>query len=257
MADRKLKIDIRRDQILRQLRQEGRVSVTRLSEMLGTTEVTIRNDLSALERDGFLMRVQGGAVPLPGRESSGLPDQELSHPSEKQAIASAVAKMIRDGDTLFINSGSTTACVAEALKSRKNLKIVTNSLAVATQLGDVSTLRVLLLGGEINVRYGFTYGSAAQEQLGRFQAAWAILSVDGISPAGGITTYHEEEAILDRMMIDAAERTLIAADGSKIGRAGFNRVCECGRKLTLVTNRCELNETVGQLQECGVQICYV
>lgn len=257
MADRKLKIDIRRSNILQMLRRDGRVSVAQLSQTLGATEVTIRNDLTALEQDGHLLRVQGGAILPQGPQTSLLDIKEISSLPQKRAIAEMVADMIRDGDTLFINSGTTTVCVAEALKSRKNLKIVTNSLAVATALGDIATLRVTLLGGDINAQYGFTYGSTAQEQLSQFQANWAILSVDGISPTGGITTYHAEEAILDRMMIDEAAHALIVADSSKLGRVGFSRVCECSPALTLVTNGCEPSEVTQQLTECGLQINYI
>ena len=142
------------------------------------------------------------------------------------------------------------------MKKKQNLKIVTNSIAVATALGDISNLRVTLLGGDINARYGFTYGSMAQEQLSTFQANWAILSVDGVSPTGGITTYHAEEAILDRLMIEGASQPLIVADSSKIGRVGFSRVRECSA-LTLITNKCPLSEVTDQLGECGMKIYYV
>ncbi len=170
MADRKLKIDIRRNAILQKLRQVGRVTVSQLSAEFGATEVTIRNDLSALEQDGYLMRVQGGAI-LPHISQTDLnTDRSIPFYAQKMAIAEAVANMIQDGDTLFINSGTTTACLANALKKKHNIKIVTNSLAVANALGDISNLRVTLLGGDINARYGFTYGSIAQELLSTFQA---------------------------------------------------------------------------------------
>lgn len=256
MADKKLKIDIRRNAILQKLRQVGRVTVSQLSEEFGTTEVTIRNDLSALEQEGYLMRVQGGAIL--SHISQRNPNDERNIPffEQKNAIAEAVSNMIQDGDTLFINSGTTTACVAAALKKKQNLKIVTNSIAVATALGENANARVTLLGGDINARYGFTYGSVAQEQLGTFQANWAILSVDGVSPTGGITTYHAEEAILDRLMFEGASRTLIVADSSKIGKVGFSRVRECG-DLTLVTNKCKRSEVMDQITECGMKIHYV
>jgi len=254
MADRKLKIDIRRNAILQKLRQVGRVTVSQLSAEFGATEVTIRNDLSALEQDGYLMRVQGGAILAHVSQNDTNADRNIPFYAQKTAIAEAVSNMIHDGDTLFINSGTTTACVANALKKRQNIKIVTNSLAVATALGDSSNLRVTLLGGDINARYGFTYGGIAQELLSTFQANWAILSVDGISPTGGITTYHAEEAILDRMMIEGASHTLIVADSTKIGRVGFSRVCDCLAGITLVTNAHNASENEPQLTESGVQI---
>ena len=127
MAGSKLKIDIRRNRILEQLRQRGRVNVLELSQLLGTTAVTIRNDLTALERDGYLLRTQGGAVQIPrAEEEPGINFPGKSeNGEEKQRIAEAVAAMIRDGDTLFINSGTTTQMVASALQVRTNLNIVT------------------------------------------------------------------------------------------------------------------------------------
>ena len=235
MAERIQKIELRRSRILQTLRREGMVSVTRLSEELGATPVTIRSDLVALEQEGYLMRVQGGAVP--SRDASPEADlNNLSYAEEKHAIAAAVAARVRDGDTLFINCGTTSVCVARALKQRKNLSIVTNALAVANELGGVPTFRVLLIGGVVNARYGYTYGSDAQDQLCQYQADWAILSVDGVSPKGGITTYHSEEALIDRMMMDGAKRVLITADRSKIGRTGFTRIRDCVPGLWVVTD---------------------
>lgn len=253
MTDSRLKIDIRRKRILEQLRLDGKVSVNALCDALGVTPVTIRNDLTMLEQEGRLMRVQGGAVRMP-TETAAPESQSVSHVSQKQAIGNAVAQMVRDGDTLFINSGTTCEIVAAQLSIRRNLNIVTNSLNVATRLGTVPTFRVLLLGGEINAHYGFTHGGDAQEQLSKYQADWAILSVDGISARGGVTTHHAEEAVIDRMMAAGAKQRLIVADSTKIGKAGFSRVCECSSLLTLVTNTGGQPEDLAQLEESGVSI---
>lgn len=237
MTGGKLKIDIRRKRILEQLRLEGKVSVVQLSETLDVTPVTIRNDLAVLEQEGQVVRIQGGAIQVPGTaDYSAAQTTTDAYAHEKQRIAQTAAKLVRDGDTLFINSGTTTEYVAEALSVRRNLNVVTNSLAVAKKLGAVASIRVVLIGGEINAQYGFTHGGDAQEQLLRYQADWAILSVDGISSAGGITTYHAEEAVIDRMMIRGAKHAMIVADRSKIGRAGFSRVSDCTANTCLVTD---------------------
>ena len=248
MQSRRQKQNERHAQILQLLEQQERVSVTQLSALLGTTEVTIRSDLSQLEQSGKLMRVHGGAV----RQQPAQQDSTVNLPA-KETIAAAVARQIRDGDTLFINSGTTSVCIARALKQKHNLNIVTNAVDVALELADVPTFRVLLLGGEINVQYGFTYGGDAQEQLRRYQANWAILSVDGVSSQWGITTYHAEEAILDRMMIAGAQATLITADSSKLGRAGFTRIGGCDRTLTLVTEQIA-PQLQTQLCSVGMQV---
>ena len=253
--DSKRKIESRRSKILELLRTSGKISVNRLSQVLKVTQVTIRNDLTCLEQEGKLLRCQGGAtlLPEPAHAPAG---EEIAQEPAKRAIGTMVSQLIRDSDTLFINSGTTSECIAIALRVRKNLNIVTNSLKVASILGAVPTFRVLLVGGEINARDGFTHGGDAQEQLSKYQADWAILSVDGISAKGGVTTHHAEEAVIDRMMVSAAKRPVIAADSCKLGRAGFSRVCECKKGLTLVTNRDADEEAAGSLLESGVEIVY-
>lgn len=256
MAESKLKIDIRRNKILEELKSSGKVFVSELSAKLGVTPVTVRNDLQALESDGYLIRMNGGAVySSRNTEKPGIPESlEISQSHQKESIAKAICEMIKDGDTLFINSGTTTHLVAAELKKRNNLNIVTNSLSVATLLGNVSSFRVILLGGEVNTKYKFTYGGDAQDQLSRYQADWAIMAIDGISVKNGITTYHAEEAIIDRMMMRGAKQILIAADHTKIGRAGFMKVCDCSRNITLVTNRNTPSEELRELYENEISV---
>lgn len=259
MAESKLKIDIRRNRILEELKSSGKVFVSELSEKLGVTPVTVRNDLQALENDGYLIRMNGGAVySSRNTEKPGIPENlQISQAHQKEDIADAICDLIKDGDTLFINSGTTTQTVATKLKKRNNLNIVTNSLAVATMLGNASSFRVILLGGEVNTKYKFTYGGDAQDQLSRYQADWAIMSIDGISMEKGITTYHAEEAIIDRMMMRGAKRVLIAADYTKIGRAGFMKVCDCNKYITLVTNHHTPSAELSELYENEIPIIEV
>lgn len=254
MTGGKLKIDIRRKRILEQLRLEGKVSVAELAQLLKVTPVTIRNDLAVLEQEGQLVRIQGGAISIPGVQD--IPEATSTddgNAREKKRIAQLAARLVCDGDTLFINSGLTTEYLADALSARRNLNVVTNSLAVARKLGTVSTIRVLLIGGEINAQYGFTHGGDAQEQLIRYQADWAVLSVDGISVEAGITTYHAQEAVIDRMMIRGAKHTMILADREKIGRAGFTRVCQCSTPCCLVTDETAA-DALAPLEEMGIRI---
>lgn len=254
MADSKLKIDIRRDRILQLLQQTGKVQVSDLSRELGATAVTIRNDLDALERDGYLVRVQGGAL-LRNRPSDRWPlAAEPSRAAEKRAIARAIVAQIPDGSTLFLNSGTTTQLLAQALEHRSNLNVVTNSLAVAMELGKNPMIHVLLLGGEINAQYGFTYGTDAQEQLQHYQAGWAVLSVDGVSAQGGVTSFHAEETAIDRLMLSRAKQAVIAADYTKIGRTGFTHICDAGPGIRLVTDSQCSREAVLELEQLGVPV---
>lgn len=253
MADSKLKIDIRRNKILERLRRDGSIRVSELSRELDVTPVTLRTDLDSLEQDGYLERVQGGAI-LKGRTEESLSLIISEETEEKMAIGQKAAQCIRDGSTLFINSGTTTRCLATALKQHKSINVVTNSIAVAMELKDVSSIHAILLGGEINSQYAFTFGEDAKNQLRNYQADWAILSVDGISREAGITTFHAEEAMIDRMMIERAQKTLIVADHSKIGRVGFTCIRTIDAGIGLITDdRCE-EEKLRELEDEGLQI---
>jgi DeoR/GlpR family transcriptional regulator of sugar metabolism len=260
MADTKLKIDQRRSRILDQIKRDGKVSVAQLARSLGVTNVTIRCDLDALEKEGHLERINGGAVlgnglrPLAGQ----LDPREVELRERKLAVAKAVAAMVSSGDTVFINSGGTAMLTAEYLcKMHAGLNIVTNSVAVAAALAGTHSFRVVLLGGELNTQYGFTHGSDAEDKLRVYHADFAILSVDGISAHGGVTTYHPEEAIIDRIMISGANRVIIAADSSKIGKAGFMRVYDPTREITLVTNSDADETELDRLAERGVSVVTV
>ena len=254
MADNKLKIDIRRGKIMETLRREGKVQVSDLSRELGVTRVTVRNDLDALEQEGYLERIQGGAIL---KNQTAMPGWGGNCAEEKQAIAEAAARWIEDGNTLFLNSGTTTRYVAAALKKHKNINVVTNSLTAAMELGAVPSVHALLLGGEINTQYAFTYGGDAQEQLRHYQADWAIMAVDGISSHSGVTSFHADEATINRMMLERAKHVLIVADHTKIGRAGFAHLCDAGPNVKLITGRESDAAAVAELEELGLEIIIV
>jgi len=254
MATGKLKIDIRRGKILELLQKDGQVSVAALSKILGVTQTTLRTDLDSLSADGRLIRVAGGAVSLPQGAAKCDVSSTVACAEEKTAIAKRITAQICDGDTLFLNSGTTTEYIAQMLKEKSRLSVVTNSLSAAKQLGSVKSVRVVLLGGEINTEYGFTYGGDAAEQLQRYQPTWAILSVDGVDVQRGISTYHAEEAMIDRMMIHNASKTIIAADHRKIGKAGFSHVCELSECSLIVTDgKCDEN-AVSELRQAGIEV---
>ena len=250
-----LKIDVRRKKILEILRRDGQVRVAHLSETLGATVVTIRSDLDALEQDGYLERTQGGAIQtMKNYYNLEFQRRKQEHMENKKAIAAAAAGLVRDGDTLFINSGTTTYFAAVELKQRKNLNVVTNSISVAVELGGLPTFRVILLGGDISAQYSFTYGEDVTEQISRYRANWAILSVDGIQPGAGITTYHAEESVIDRIMMERAQTPIIVADSSKLGRESFSRISALTAQTILITDQNANPDITAQIRADGVDV---
>ncbi len=174
----------------------------------------------------------------------------------KKAIAAAAADMVRDGDTLFINSGTTTYFTAVELKKRKNINVVTNSISVAIELGGLPTFRVILLGGDISAQYSFTYGEDVKDQISRYRADWAILSVDGICPGVGLTTYHAEESVIDRIMMDRSREAIIVADSTKLGRESFSRISDLKNVGVWITDRNADSQLVEQITQEGVRVVF-
>ena len=254
-ADDGLKIDIRRNKILELLARDGKVRVSHLKQILDVSEVTIRNDLSELEKAGHLERTSGGAV-LTMKNFYNMDFQRRKHHKAefKQAIGCAAADLVQDGETLMINSGTTTFFTAIELKKHKNINIVTNSLAIAVELGEYPTFRVILLGGEINSHYSFTYGNDALTQLKKYKADKCILSVDGVSCESGLTTYHAQEAEVNISMMERSRRTIIVADYTKLETESFFNICDLSKADYWVTNNCANEELLAKIRERGIEI---
>jgi len=255
MSEKGLKIDVRRRRILEILSRDGQVDINRLSRQLGATTVTIRSDLNALEADGYLERFHGGAVQsVQNYQHTQFLRRRKDNLPIKKRIARLAAAMIPDGATLMINSGTTAYETAMALKWHKNLNIVTNSLMAASELGAHPSFRVIMLGGDINTEYAFTYGADAENQLRRYRADYALLSVSGLHVRRGITTYHAQEAMLDRLMMERSGKTIIVADHSKLGNEGFSHVSDLQRKQILVTDMLADPAYLTQLSAEGLEI---
>ena len=245
----------RRNRILEILKTEGFVMVTSLAKTFGTTEVTIRSDLQALEREGRLRRMAGGAVPAQPEDTK---DPDVPRVTrclaEKRRIAAYAARMIHAGERLFINSGSTTYLFAEALREHTGLSIVTNSVQIARLLGNVPTFHVILVGGEVNAYDGFTFGVDATDMLKRYRAGYAVLALDGISPESGISTLHAAEIPVNRMMMEHANQVLLLADHTKLGRGGFSHFAEAGSGEILVTDDGAKRAAVQALEASGMTV---
>jgi DeoR/GlpR family transcriptional regulator of sugar metabolism len=251
-----LKIDQRRKRILDILSRNGQVWVSELSAELGATPVTIRSDLAALGEEGLLERITGGALPrVRNLLSRGGQPRHPENREVKLRIAAAAARLILDGETLFINSGTTAYYTARELKVRKNLKVVTNSIPVALELGDIPSFRVILLGGDINVQYSFTYGTNVLDHLRQFRAGKTILSMDGIRADAGLTTYHAEEAVVNRIMMERSDETLIVADQRKLGHESFSFVSGLASVSCLITGPPEGDRAcMEELEKSGLRI---
>lgn len=250
-----LKLAERRQKILDLLNIENRVLVSELSRRFSISEVTIRNDLAELEHRGLLERVHGGAISTKrGYYNMTLTERSQANVEAKKIVAERAAAIVDDGETLLINAGTTTLLVAMELKKKRNLKVVTNSIPIAQAIADSEGNSAILLGGELNERYLFTYGTDALEQLKRYRADRLILSVDGVEPRNGISTYHYEESELDRLMIERSNKVTVAADSSKIGAESFVSIAGLNALDILVTNSGVSESFLQAMRKHGLEV---
>ena len=230
--------ETRRDAILIQARNGAKLEVEALAVALAASRETIRRDLAVLDKLGLLRRVHGGAVAasqtLPPDEGP-FSDRMRQAVAAKRAIARHVAAGLMPGDSVFIDTGSTTLFLAEELARRSGLIIITNSADIAAfcQRGDGH--HVVLIGGEFRGPGRETLGAMALAQIGQLRAARAILTVAAVTERG-VFDIDPQEAEIARAMAQQVDQVTVLADSSKMGRAGVFQVCPTAAVAHLVTD---------------------
>ncbi|MEV6338874.1 DeoR/GlpR family DNA-binding transcription regulator [Nocardia vinacea] len=230
-------VSTRRREILNRLTTDGYVEAKELAQGLGVDASTIRRDLDALERDGQIQRTHGGARAVPG-VTADLPYAQKvgTHLTEKAAIARVAAARIHDGDTVILDSGSTTYEVAVALRHREELTVITNDLRIAEYVAGLHRFRLLVAGGEVLGSVYTLIGDRTVDFLRDFAADWAILGADAVDARAGITNTNTLEIPVKRAMVAAARSTIVVADSSKFGRRALARVAGLDEVQSLVTD---------------------
>ena len=208
-----------------------------LSGELSVSGETIRRDIKDMARRGLLERVHGGAV-LPNLIREPAFQRRLGQNAEaKRIIAQRVAQEIRNGDSLMLDTGTTTSYVARSLIDHSDLLVVTNSTDVARTLASRNRNRVYLCGGEARADDGAVFGSAAIDFIRQFRVEHAILSIAAVSERDGLLDFHVSEASYSRAVIGQARRTFVVADHSKFESHAPVRVCGFEMIDALVTDR--------------------
>lgn len=212
----------RRDKILELIREDGHAKVTDLSRIFKVTEVTIRQDLEAMEKDGSIVREHGGAflknIDLSVKNFS-LQNQE--NLAEKMMIARKAAEFIHDGDTIILDSGSTTTEIARLLTGYNNLTVITNALNIALLLGAQSGINVIVTGGEFKAPTLSLTGQKAADFFQNLHVDKLFLATAGIALKSGLTYPGISDICVKRAMIESANEIYLVADSSKIGKNAF------------------------------------
>ncbi len=227
----------------------GSCSITELAERLGVSDETVRRHIRPLVDRGQLEKVHGGIV-LPDRlREAPMQRRMRENRAAKQAIAKAVSKIIDDGDTLMLDTGSTTAYVAIALSEKQGLHVVTNSTEIGRILARQSTNKVYLVGGEIGGDQLATFGPQAIDFVRRFNVRHAILSIGGINAKNELLNFGLDEAEFSRAVIQQAASVNIVADYTKFSRHALVKVCDIADIDTFITDQLPPEYFRGLLQE--------
>ena len=248
----------RQTEIVNIIRQRNRVAVDELARLLKISKETIRRDLSELARVGKVQKFHGGAS-LPMMTGEGpFRDRMGENATAKASIAAEAVHLIMPGETILIDTGSTTLYFAEKLAEVPNITVVTNSAEIARiiSLAPLQS-KTFLLGGEFNADNRQTVGSMAISQIRSFRAHHAVLTIGALDLRTGIMDFCIEEAQIARTMIEQAESVTILADSSKLGRIASFEVCSLDRVTNLVCDQQPPEKIKAALIEANVNILCV
>ncbi len=246
--------NFRQQAILEELRRAGGVSrINTLAAALDVSEETVRRNIKRLADSGLVEKMHGGAR-LVSEQEADLHHRIAENPDAKRKIARAVADLLPDGASLFLDIGSTTTYIAQALLGHRNLLVVTNSVAVAYKLACRNDNRVFMAGGELRPHDGGAFGADAMEFAARFQTDFAILSAAAIDASTGLMLHDMEEAKFSRLIMKNAGCRIVAADARKFHRSA--PICAADLSIVdiLVTDETPPADLLAMASEQGIEI---
>ncbi len=247
----------RRALIMRLLEQNEEVQVTDLSRDTGISEVTIRKDLTILQNRNLLIRTRGGAMRRPienQNEDTTIAKKRMFNFREKERIGEEAAKLIKDGDFIMLDSGTTTLEVARHLEKFNNLHIITNAMNIATELMNYKRFDVVLLGGNVRINSHSTVGPLALSVLRNFSRYKLFLGVDSFSIENGVSTPSLEEALLNQIMIQQADKVIAVFDSSKFNKRSFVHIADADQIDCIITDRAIPPGMSSKLKTVGIDI---
>jgi len=232
----------------------GSARTRHLASVLDVSDETIRRITKKLSKEGLITRVHGGVFLVSEARADGFQSRLGQNRAAKREIAKTAAKLVRDGMSLFMDVSSSTAYVAEALRKRKDLVIVTNSLAAAQILSGRNGNRVYLAGGEVSARVNGCFGSSVSEFVSRFQADLAFLGADGIDATRGFMLDDVDEAGLAGLFANRARRPVMVADHGKFRHSAPALACDPATIAALVTDQIPAAAMVEALVGWGIDL---
>lgn len=230
----------RRRAILQELEEYGKVKVAQLSEELNCSEVTIRNDIKAMEKEGLLQRTHGGAIALEQERKRKYSAESIyRHVDRKKAIAASAYEYIDDRDTIILDDASSSFYLALHIKQHpeKHVAIVTNSLLVGNELEGVKHVELYMIGGYVGGHLAATMGEAAVANMAQFHVDKAFIGVHGINFDVGLTSIGTPQMQVKQAILNSAEQVFVLADSSKFGGGYLSVICPLQKIHKVITDK--------------------
>ncbi|MHB8655646.1 MAG: transcriptional repressor AgaR [Terriglobia bacterium] len=248
----------RRRAILDLINHEGRVLVQDLAPRFTTSQVTIRKDLEILHGQGLVHRTHGGALPVRAGAllDPTLREKEKLHRKEKQKIGAAAARLVKEGQSVVLDSGTTTTMIARALREFQSLTVITNAVNIAAELAGTK-IEVILTGGLLRENSFSLVGPLAEDTLRHLSADVLFLGVDGFDVLFGLTTPNMLEAKVNRVMVEIARRTVVVCDSSKFGRRSLSLIVPPSAVHQAITDGRLPKSDRHTLEESGIDVTMV
>ena len=256
----RLLVEERRRRIVELLEAQERVTVEELVARFGVSAVTIRGDLDALAEVGAAIRSHGGALKRgDAPEDVPITVKETLHHAEKVRIGHAAAQMIRDGETIMLDSGTTTAELARQIRflRLKSLSVITNALNIAMEIASLPHVRLIMIGGILRQMSYSLSGPPAEQALRGVHADRLFLAVDGLDPEIGLMTPDVHEAQLNSVMIQVSREVVVVADSSKFQRRSLSVIAKLDAVHKVITDSGASTEVLAALRARNVEVLVV
>lgn len=248
----------RHNHIRKLAEQKGRVTVTELSSLFEVSEATIRRDLEELDDRGWLQRTHGGAVRVERVAKEPPMLQRIDEQrAEKQRIGRLAAGMVKDGETIFLGSGSTVLEIARHLPHNLRLTVITNSLPVVNELAERPNIELIVIGGMLRQSELSMVGHIAEQAVREFRADRVFVGMRAIDARHGFTNDYLPETMTDRAILSIAPQVVVVADHRKFGRVSSVLVGPVTLAHTVITDQAAPQDCLAELEESGIQVLLV
>lgn len=249
-----MNVEERRACIEKMIREQKELNVNAIKQEFGISSVTVRNDLMYLERKGIIKRMFGKAVLRDDRIAGDYDIYNSENLDDKEKIGKFAVSLIEESDSIMLYTGSTVMQVARHLDEEKSIIAVTNSIYIAHELRRYPNVQSVLIGGNLGIETGATYGVHAIKQLEQYNIDKLFLSVDGIDAEGGITNNYPYETDLNFALLKKAKQIIVVADHTKIGKVHFINMGKIEDVDIIITDSKASESHLEEFRKKGLQV---